>query len=73
MRHGSCQPVGRLGSMAPCAVQVEVGVPPPSARRDILAKQLAGMAHDLTPEQVGGVRCRQVGRSAWQCRERAPG
>ncbi|PRW20261.1 Spermatogenesis-associated [Chlorella sorokiniana] len=32
--------------------EVEVGVPPPGARRDILTKQLAGMAHSLTPDQV---------------------
>ena len=32
--------------------EVEVGVPPPADRRDILARQLAGMAHDLTPLQV---------------------
>lgn len=32
--------------------EVEVGVPPPAGRRDILAKQLRGVAHNLTPEQV---------------------
>ena len=33
--------------------EVEVGVPPPHERRDILAKQLRGMAHALTASQVG--------------------
>lgn len=32
--------------------EVEVGVPSPAERRDILAKQLRGMTHELTPEQV---------------------
>ena len=32
--------------------EVEVGVPPPHERRDILAKQLRGMAHALTASQV---------------------
>ena len=36
------------------SMQVEVGVPPPVARRDILAKQLASITHSLTPDQVGG-------------------
>lgn len=37
------------------SMQVEVGVPPPVARRDILNKQLASIAHSLTPDQVGGL------------------
>ncbi|KAL4451363.1 hypothetical protein ABPG77_009435 [Micractinium sp. CCAP 211/92] len=32
--------------------EVEVGVPSPPERRDILAKQLRNMAHELTPQQV---------------------
>lgn len=32
--------------------EVEVGVPAPAERRDILAKQLRGLANDLTLEQA---------------------
>lgn len=32
--------------------EVEVGVPSPAERQDILAKQLRSMAHELTAEQA---------------------
>lgn len=41
--------------------EVEVGVPAPPERRDILEKQLRGMAHNLVPAQV-----------SWECREVTP-
>ena len=46
--------------------EVEVGVPPPADRRDILGKQLGGMAHSLAPEQVGAAGRRCGLQRSWQ-------
>lgn len=49
-------------------------MPSPAARRDILSKQLVGMAHSLTPEQVGGLAREGEGAQllAWSQRSVPP-
>ena len=45
--------------------EVEVGVPTPTDRRDILYKRLATMQHSLTEQQVGQCLCRSLLLVPW--------
>ena len=45
--------------------EVEVGVPTPSERREILVKQLGGVRHSLSDAQVGHALCNVRARGRW--------